>query len=109
MVTVFSPLATIGSGELVVQTGETRFVADCKLNPVGLVGQVKITFPSEELIVSCGGMIGKEMLNIVPLPLAPPANAVPYSVLPDKIRLPFGPAPSLLMQETSLLGEQAVK
>ena len=33
LVTVFWPLTTIGAGEFVVQTGETRFVADCKVNP----------------------------------------------------------------------------
>ena len=33
LVTVFCPLTTTGPGELVVQTGETRFVVDCRLNP----------------------------------------------------------------------------
>jgi hypothetical protein len=33
LVTVFCPLTTTGAGELVVQTPESRFVVDCKVNP----------------------------------------------------------------------------
>ena len=37
LVTVFCPSATIGAGELVLQTaGETRFVVDCTVNPTAL-------------------------------------------------------------------------
>ena len=76
LVTVFRPLATTGAGELVVQTAdEPRFVVDCRVNPVALVGQVKITLAPEGMMVSCGGAIGNEMLNTVP-PI-PPAVAVP--------------------------------
>ena len=42
LVTVFCPLTTTGARELVIQTGETRFAADCKENPVTLVGHVRI-------------------------------------------------------------------
>ena len=95
-VTVFWPLTTTGTGELVVQTaGETRFVVDCKVNPVALVGHVKITYGPEGITVSCGGVTGNEMLNTVPSPKSPPPDAVPYRVLPDKIKLAKGEAPSL--------------
>src|SRR6266516_3554520 len=40
-----------------VQTaGETRFVVDCKVNPVALVGHLKITLALEGVIVICGGL-----------------------------------------------------
>src|ERR1035441_9889826 len=38
------------------------------------------------------------MANTVPQPLVPPADAVPYRVLPDKIKLATGVAPSLLVK-----------
>ena len=80
---------TTGPGETVVQSAdETRFVVDCKVNPVALVGHVKITFASEGITLSCGG--GNEILNTVPLPELPPFNVVPYRVLPDKIKLAEG-------------------
>ena len=46
LVTVFWPLTTAGSGETVVQiTDGTRFVVDCKVKPVALVGQLnRMTF-----------------------------------------------------------------
>jgi len=54
-VTVFWPSATTGAGETAVQTaGETSFVMDCKPNPATLVGQVRMTFVPEGMIVSCG-------------------------------------------------------
>ena len=46
---------TTGAGELVLQTGETRFVVDCKVNPTALVGHVKMTFVPEGMIVSLKG------------------------------------------------------
>ena len=55
LVTAFCPLTTTGAGELVIQTaGETRFVVDCYVNPVALVGHVKITLAPEGIIVRCG-------------------------------------------------------
>ena len=91
LVTAFCPSATTGPGETVVQAaGETRFVADCKVNPVALVGQVKITSAPEGTIDSCCGVIGNERLNTVPLPELPPYCAVPYSMLPAKIKLAAG-------------------
>ena len=73
LVTVFCPLRTTGSGETVVQTVvERRLVADCKVNPAGLVGHVKITFAPAVMIVSCGAATGNERLNNVPLPELPP-------------------------------------
>ena len=45
LVTVFWPLTTTGAGEFVIQpAGESRFVVDCKVNPVALVGHFTITF-----------------------------------------------------------------
>jgi len=64
LVTVFCPLMTTGAGELVFQNiGETRLVANSKVNPVALVGHVNVTFDPERMMVSCGG---KERLNTVP-------------------------------------------
>src|SRR5216684_4466316 len=94
LVTAFCPLTTTGPGETVAQTaGETRFVVDCKVNPAALVGHVKITLAPEAIKVSCGGM---KRLNTVPKPELPPVSAVPYRVLPDKIKPP-GPAPPSLL------------
>ena len=75
LVTVFWRLRTMGPGETLVQiAGETALVVDCKVNPVALVVQVKITFAPEGMIVSWGALTGPhERLNTVPLPaVAPP-------------------------------------
>jgi hypothetical protein len=62
LVTAFCPLTTTGAGETVVQTaGETRFVVDCKVNPVALVGHVKITLAAERMMVSCGAVTDKDL------------------------------------------------
>src|ERR1035437_8420771 len=101
LVTAFCPLTTTGAGELVIQTaGETRFVVDCKVNPVSLVGHVKITLAPEGIMVSCGGM---KRLKTVPWPELPPTLAVPYRVLPDKINPASGTAPSLLVELLSVV------
>ena len=85
---LFVPTTT-GGGVLVIQTaGEARFVVDSKVKPVVLVGQVKITFAPERIKASCGGGGGNARLNTVPLPPVPPYGAVPYRVLPDKIKPP---------------------
>src|SRR6266481_6257354 len=95
LVTVFRPLTTTGSGETLVQTaGGIRFVVHFKANPAALVGHVKITFAPEGIILSWGGP-GNERLNTVPEPELPPWFAVPYRVLPDKIKPAYGKAPSL--------------
>ena len=45
LITTFCPPMTTGQGESALQTaGETRFVVDCKVKPVALVGHVKMTF-----------------------------------------------------------------
>src|SRR6266571_5865525 len=93
LVTAFCQSTTTGPGETLVQkTGETRFEVDCKVNPVALVGQVKMTFAPEGMIVSWGGM---KRLNTVPLPALPPPYAVPYTLLPDNNKPAKGSAPSL--------------
>ncbi len=95
LVTVFWRLRTTGPGETLVQiAGETRLVVDCKVNPAALVGQVRMTFALEGMIVSWGGM---KRLNTVPLPALPPPYAVPYTLLPDNIKPADGLAPSLLV------------
>ena len=67
LVTAFCPFTATGPGETAVQSaGGTRFVVDCKMNPVALVGHVKIMFAPEELMVNCVGTTGKIMLNTVP-------------------------------------------
>ena len=88
-----------GPGETVVQSdGEPNFVADSKVNPVALVGHVKITFAREGTIVSFGALTAPgERLNTVPTPALPPLDAVPYRVSPDKIKPACGLAPSLLV------------
>jgi len=62
-VTVFSPLTKTGASGLVVQTGEARFVVDCRVKPVKLVGQVRITFWPSGVMDNCGG---KTRLKTVP-------------------------------------------
>ncbi len=45
LVTVYRPFTRIGGGETLVQTAdEERFVVVCRVKPVALVGQVKMTF-----------------------------------------------------------------
>ena len=79
-----------GAGELLLQTElEPRFVVDCRVNAVALVGQDRMIFPRPAVMVSCGELTGSEMLNTVPVPELPSANVVPYRVFPDKIS-PFG-------------------
>ena len=63
-----------GAGRLVVQIGETRFVVDCRMKPVKLLGQLTTNVGPIVVIVSCGRMI---RLNTVPLPELPPAHVVP--------------------------------
>src|SRR5215831_804459 len=72
LVTVFWPFTTNGGGRLVVQTGEPRFVVDCSVKLVKLVGQDTMTVAAEGVIFSCGRVTANEMLNIVPLPPLPP-------------------------------------
>ena len=91
-------MTTAGGVKIAVQTGERRFVEACKVKPVGTVGQVKMMLEAERAKDSLGGLICvKERLKIVPLPLRPPEAAVPYSVLPARIKCPIGLAPSLLV------------
>ena len=106
LVTVFCPLTTTGEGKFVFQTaGGKRFVADCKMKPLALVGHVKITLVPESMMVSCGRM---KILNSVP-PELPPLLAVPYSILPDKIKPDRGIAPSLFVISLGKSPEPAVK
>src|SRR6266705_7095984 len=59
LVTVFWPAMTTGAGELVLQnTGETRVVVDCNVNPTALVDHFKTIPPGEVpegVMVTCAG------------------------------------------------------
>ena len=93
LVTVYWPFTMTGAGELVVQAGEARFVVDCRVNPVALVGHVTITFESEGIIVSLarvGGLTDIERIKIVPLFPLPPNCVTPYRVLLPKTSPPIG-------------------
>jgi hypothetical protein len=64
---------TTGAEELVVQiTDGPRFVVDCRVKPVALAAQAKITLEPEVVIVNCGGVTASDMLKIVPRPAVPP-------------------------------------
>ena len=88
LVTANCPLTMTGVGELVIQTGETRFVVDCRVKPVKFVGHDKMTLAADGMIASCGG--GNVRLKTMPTSELPPQEVVPYSVLPDEIS-PTGP------------------
>src|SRR5438046_1582226 len=58
LVSVFCPFTTTAGGETVSQTdGATRFVVDCNVNAVKLVGHVKMTFVPECTTASCGALL----------------------------------------------------
>ena len=70
-VTVFCPLATTGAGETLAQTGgDTKFVVDCKVKLVALVGHVKTTLAPENVMVKS------------------PAGTVPLMVMLSSANLP---------------------
>ena len=75
-VTALFVLTTTAAGETLLQTVvETRLVVDCKVNPVTLVGHVKMTLAPEGNIASVGaGALTdpNERLNTVPTPKLPP-------------------------------------
>ena len=98
LVTTFCPLMMTGDRGTGLQTG-SRFVVDCKVKLRRLVGQTITTLLPEKVMPSCG--VGNERLNTVPSPLVPPSCVVPYNVLPDKIKLACGEAPSLFVPETT--------
>ena len=81
---------------MVAQFGEARFVVDCRLNPGAFIGHVKMTFVPAGVIVSNGAPTAPATvrLNTVPSSKLPPLDAVPYKVLPDKMTLETGLAPS---------------
>src|SRR5262245_29293722 len=87
----------VAAGMLV--KGPVTAGADCKAeplksNPAMSVGQVKIKFIPEAMMVRRGA---KERQKTVPLPELPPEVVVPYRALPDRSRVPEGCAPSLLV------------
>jgi hypothetical protein len=73
LVMLFIPLTTAAAAETGVQSVDgARFVVDWRVNPVALVGQVKITFGAAGVMLSFGEGAGKEILKSVPFPQAPP-------------------------------------
>src|SRR5579862_4728029 len=102
LVTVFCALMTTEAGKTVVQAAvEERFVVNFKVKPENVSAHVKITLPPDRTMANCGcgGLTElKEILNTVPFPFVPPSLAVPYSVLPDKVKPASGLAPSLLLE-----------
>ena len=72
LVTAYCPLTTTAAGETLVQTVvETRLVVDCKVNPVALVGHVKMKLAPEGTMVKVGAGALTDpnvRLNTVPLP-----------------------------------------
>ncbi len=54
LVTVFCPWTMTGATELLTQTGETRLVVDCRVNPMALAGHAKMTLPRDGVMFSCG-------------------------------------------------------
>src|SRR5580698_3996526 len=104
LATVFWPPTTTGPGETMLQFVETAFVTDCRLNPVTLVGHVKMTLVPDCRMLNFGGLMVAgpiARLKTVPEPVKlsglPPPVAVPYSALPEKISPAFGCAPSMLV------------
>jgi hypothetical protein len=75
---------------------------------MAFVGHDRTTSVSEALKANCGGE-RNEMLNIVPLPFAPPLAVVPYNVLFDKSNPPCGLAPSLFLRTPAELVLPAAK
>src|SRR5437870_197350 len=109
LVTAFCPFTTTSSGETAVQTvDETRFVVDCRVKPVAFVGQSKMTLAPAGVMVSCGGREGNAILNTVPQPELPPALAVPYRTLSERIKPAYGKLPSLFLARESIV-ENACK
>jgi hypothetical protein len=53
-VTTLFVLTTTGSGETGFQAVGERFVVDCRVNPVALVGHVKIIFAPEGIMARTG-------------------------------------------------------
>ena len=94
-VTVFCPVDDDEKClRVVVQTGELRFVVDCRVNPEAVFVHVSTTLVPAGRIVSCGELTGpNERLNTVPENELPPPDVVPYSVLPEKISPAIGVGP----------------
>ncbi len=49
---MFCPFRTAGGVEIVVQTGSSRFVVNCRLKPEGWVGHSKMRFSPKEPIAN---------------------------------------------------------
>ena len=79
MVTLFHWLRTTGPGTTGVQAAAgIGLGADCKMNPVVFVGQVRMTLVPERVMASCGGVTGNAKLNTDPGdPRRPTVGGVP--------------------------------
>src|SRR5665213_2450265 len=77
LVTMFCPLTTTGAGELVTQAAVgAKFVVDCNVKPVALVGHVKNTLAPEQMRVNCGANTPTVNTSTRPCPRCPPQSGV---------------------------------
>ena len=70
-VTTLFVFTTTGTGNVLLQMDEVRLVANCRVNPVALVGHSTRTFVPEGMMVNFGGTGGAAVVTIVkytPLP-----------------------------------------
>ena len=79
LVTLFNWLMMTGVGTTGVQVAAgVGLGADCRMYPVELVGQVRMTLVPERVMASCGGGTGNEKPNTEPGdPRKPSAGGVP--------------------------------
>src|SRR6266567_1943192 len=100
-----------GVGELVLQTaGETRLVVDCKMNPTALVGQAKMTFVPEGMVVSCAGVENKNYERSVDLTLAKITADWWFNPSAEQLQKEMGGRrlPPLFVREARILRNRAV-
>ena len=86
MVTMFCPLEMTCAGKTALQTGDERFVVDCKVKPAALVGHVKIILSPDGTIASCGKMPAKNSLAVS----IPAATPTPWPEPPNTTRVNGG-------------------
>jgi len=94
LVTMFCPLTTTGAGELVTQAAVgAKFVVDCNVKPVALVGHVKNTLAPEQMRVNCGANTPTVNTSNAPMSTMPPAiRGLPSKSSAPAIQVSFVPA-----------------
>src|ERR1035441_10818841 len=88
LVTVFCPLTTTGPVEMEIHAaGERRFVVDCKVNPVALVGHIKTKSVPERMVANCGMLnVPKPALKLVAVSV-PARTSTPLPEPPHTARV----------------------